>query len=68
MRDGEGCGYWGVGGKVEIVCDGKEREGEDGWVRDGEGEVGEREGAVGREEKWVAGICVDSAGGGENST
>ncbi|KAH7830359.1 uncharacterized protein MONOS_3174 [Monocercomonoides exilis] len=66
MEDGEGGRDWRVCIWEEILRKREEGEGEDGWLRDGEGEVCEKEGAVGREEKWVAGICVDSAGGGEN--
>ncbi|KAH7830526.1 uncharacterized protein MONOS_4297 [Monocercomonoides exilis] len=66
MGDGEGGVDWGVCIWEEILRKREEGEGEDGWLVDGEGEVGEGEGAVRREEKCVAGICVNLAGGGEN--
>ncbi|KAH7828115.1 uncharacterized protein MONOS_5058 [Monocercomonoides exilis] len=43
VGDGEGGRDWGVGMWEEIVWGGEEGEGEDGWLVDGEGEVGDGE-------------------------
>ncbi|KAH7828206.1 uncharacterized protein MONOS_9971 [Monocercomonoides exilis] len=43
VGDGEGGGDWGVGIWKEIVWGGEKGEGEDVWLVDGEGEVGEGE-------------------------
>ncbi|KAH7821179.1 uncharacterized protein MONOS_7859 [Monocercomonoides exilis] len=48
----------------EIVWGGEEGEGEDGWLRGGEGEVCECEGGMGREEKWRFCCWLDLASGG----
>eukprot|EP00770_Monocercomonoides_exilis_P013231 MONOS_13178.1-p1 / transcript=MONOS_13178.1 / gene=MONOS_13178 / organism=Monocercomonoides_exilis_PA203 / gene_product=unspecified product / transcript_product=unspecified product / location=Mono_scaffold00786:23566-24107(-) / protein_length=134 / sequence_SO=supercontig / SO=protein_coding / is_pseudo=false len=66
VGDGEGGSDWEVCIWKEIVWGGEDGEGEEGWLRDDKGEVGEEKGAVRREEKWMAGICVDLAGGGED--
>ncbi|KAH7831585.1 uncharacterized protein MONOS_16987 [Monocercomonoides exilis] len=56
----------------EIVWGGEEREGEEGWLMDGEGEVCEDDGGMGREEEGAVvvvvvvgeGRWVDGASGG----
>ncbi|KAH7825442.1 uncharacterized protein MONOS_2418 [Monocercomonoides exilis] len=71
VGDGEGGGDWGVRRREEIIWGGEEGEGENGRLRDEEGEVREGERAVCREEEWVVFVivivvCVDLAGRGEN--